>query len=165
MSTFNYLYEDPTLASFTASTNPTPYGIYNDDSAFISESISVSKYVAKKLGHPVMQLEFNSGSIWACFEEAVNEYSQQIHHYNTKNWMWEHYGNSNKESGSQMSSTGSHQAETSVGGMSLFTLSEQYGQAVNVGGNTTMYTGSITLTGSQQVYDLESEASLESAFN
>ena len=82
-------------------------------------------------------------------EESVSEYSQQIHHYNTKNWMWEHYGNSNKESGSQMSSTGSHQAETSVGGMSLFTLSEQYGQAVNVGGNTTMYTGSITLTGSQ----------------
>ena len=40
-----------------------------------------------------MQLEFNSGSIYACFEEAVSEYSQQINHYNTKNWMWEHYGN------------------------------------------------------------------------
>ena len=47
--------------------------------------------------------------------------------------------------------------------MSLFTLSEQYGQAVNVGGNATMFTGSITLTGSQQVYDLTSEASLESS--
>ena len=48
--------------------------------------------------------------------------------------------------------------------MSLFTLSEQYGQAVNVGGNTTMFTGSITLTGSsKQVYDLTSEATLESS--
>ena len=37
-------------------------------------------------------LKFNSGSIYACFEEAVSEYSQQINHYNTKNWMWEHYG-------------------------------------------------------------------------
>ena len=62
-----------------------------------------------------------------------------------------------------MSSTGSHQAETPVGGMSLFTLSEQYGQAVNVGGNTTMFTGSITITSSQQVYDLPSEATLESS--
>jgi hypothetical protein len=47
--------------------------------------------------------------------------------------------------------------------MSLFTLSEQYGQAVNVGGNATMFTGSITLTGSKQVYDLPSEATLESS--
>ena len=37
-------------------------------------------------------------------------------------------------------------------------LSEQYGQAVNVGGNSTMFTGSITLTGSQQVYDLTTES-------
>ena len=28
--------------------------------------------VARKLGHPVMQLEFNSGSMYACFEEAVS---------------------------------------------------------------------------------------------
>jgi hypothetical protein len=75
--------------------------------------------------------------------------------------MWEHYGNSAKESGSQMSSTGSHQAETAVGGLSLFTLSEQYGQAVNVGGNATMFTGSIVITSSQQVYDLPTEARLE----
>ena len=49
------------------------------------------------------------------------------------------------------------------GGLSLFTLSEQYGQAVNVGGNATMFTGSITLTGSQQVYDLTTESTLESS--
>tara|TARA_R100000664_G_scaffold2196_1_gene5687 strand:- start:133 stop:1080 length:948 start_codon:yes stop_codon:yes gene_type:complete len=74
--------------------------------------------------------------------------------------MWEHYGNS--VTGSGFSSTGSHQAETAVGGLS-FNLSEQYGQFVNVGGNATMFTGSITLTQSKQVYDLTSDASLESA--
>ena len=75
--------------------------------------------------------------------------------------MWEHYGNTSTDTG--MSSTGSHQAETPVGGLSLFTLAEQYGQAVNVGGNTTMFTGSITLSSSKQVYDLTSEATLESS--
>ena len=159
MSKFLFLYSEPTSALQV--TGSTPHGIYDTDSEFQTDSLTVCKYVASKLGHPVMQLEFNSGSIYACFEEAVSEYSQQINHYNTRNWMWEHYGNTT--TGSNFSSTGSHQAETPNGGMSLFTLSEQYGQAVNVGGNATMFTGSIVLTGSQQVYDLTSEATLESS--
>lgn len=169
MSKFNFLYTDPAMSDFTSATSPTPYGIYDADSAFISESVQVAKYVAKKLGHPVMQLEFNSGSIWACFEEAVSEYSQQINHYNTKNWMWEHYGSTNKISGSGFGNsgssssqmgTGSHQPEAPHMG-STFLLSEQYGEAVNVGGGVTLYTGSITLTSSKQVYDLDTESSLE----
>ena len=159
MSKFLFLYEEPTLALQV--TGSTPHGIYDSDTDYQSDSLTTCKYVASKLGHPVMQLEFNSGSIYACFEEAVSEYSQQINHYNTKNWLWEHYGNTT--TGSNFSSTGSHQAETPVGGLSLFTLSEQYGQAVNVGGNATLYTGSITITSSKQVYDLTTDASLEEA--
>jgi len=158
MSKFLFIYEEP--ASALQVTGSTPHGIYDSDTEFQTDSLTTCKYVASKLGHPVMQLEFNSGSMYACFEEAVSEYSQQINHYNTKNWMWEHYGNST--TGSNFSSTGSHQAETSVGGLS-FTLSEQYGQAVNVGGNATMFTGSITLTGSKQVYNLPTESTLESS--
>ena len=157
MSKFLFLYQDPSSALEV--TGSTPHGIYDTDSEFQTDSLTTCKYVAQKLGHPVMQLEFNSGSIYACFEEAVSEYSQQINHYNTRNWMWEHYGNSS--TGSNFSSTGSHQAETSVGGLS-FTLSEQYGQLVNVGGNATMFTGSITLTSSKQVYDVLNDATLES---
>ena len=156
MSKFEFLYQDPT----TFVQGETPHGIYDADTEFKSDALTVCKYVSRKLGHPVMQLEFNSSSIYACFEEAVSEYSQQINHYNTKNWMWEHYGNTTTNHIS-MSSTGSHQAETPNGGASLFTLSEQYGKAANVGGNTTMFTGSITLENSKQVYDLTSEANLE----
>jgi len=159
MSKFLFLYTEPSSTDEVAGS--TPHGIYDSDTEFQSDSLTTCKYVAAKLGHPVMQLEFNSGSMYACFEEAVSEYSQQINHYNTKNWMWEHYGNSS--TGSNFSSTGSHQAETPIGGLSLFTLSEQYGQAVNVGGNTTMFTGSITLTSSKQVYDLTSEGNFESS--
>ena len=46
--------------------------------------------------------------------------------------------------------------------MSLFTLSEQYGQAVNVGGNYYVYRFN-NFTSSKQVYDLPSEATLESS--
>jgi len=158
MSKFEFLYTEPTNANQV--TGSTPHGIYDTDSEFQTDSLTTCKYVASKLGHPVMQLEFNSGSMYACFEEAVSEYSQQINHYNTKNWMWEHYGNTSTTTG--MSSTGSHAPETPIGGLSLFTLSEQYGQAVNVGGNATMFTGSITLSASKQVYDLPTESTLES---
>ena len=159
MSKFNFIYEDP-IGSVQV-IGQTPHAIYDADSEFQLDSLTTCKYVSRKLGHPIMQLEFNSGSMYACFEEAVSEYSQQINHYNTKNWMWEHYGNTATDSG--YSTTGSHQPETPVGGLSLFTLAEQYGQAVNVGGNATMLTGSITLTSSKQVYNLPTEASLEGA--
>ena len=158
MSKFAYLYEDPTLPIQV--TGSTPYGIYDNDETFQSESLNITKYVARKLGYPVMQLEFNSGSIYAMFEEAISEYSQQIHHYNTKNWMWEHYGSTARQSGSSFDTTGSHEPESAHLGSS-FLLSEQYGEAVNVGGGINLYTGSITLTGSQQVYDLENDTSLE----
>jgi len=155
---FSYIYEDPT--STLQVTGSTPFGIYDADSEFQSDSLNVAKYVARKLGHPVMQLEFNSGSIYATFEESVSEYSQQINHYNMKNWMWEHYGSSNKQSGSSMSSTGSADSVSPHMGTSWM-LSDQYGEAVNVGGGVEMYSGSITLTSSKQVYDLESESNLE----
>ena len=160
MSKFNFIYEDPT----TFVTGSTPHGIYDGDGSFQADSLTICKYVATKLGHPVMQLEFNSGSIYACLEEAVSEYSQQINHYNTKNWLWEHYGATDRESGTSLSATGSHEPETPNLGLSI-TLAEQYGEAVGVGGNSTLYSGSLTLTSSKQVYDLTSESTLENALN
>ena len=158
MSKFQYLYTDP--SSGNEVTGSTPHGIYDKDSEFQTDSLTVCKYVARKLGHPVMQLEFNSGSIYACFEESISEYSQQINHYNTKNWMWEHYGSTARISGSTMSSTGSHEPEASHMGTS-FLLSEQYGEAVNVGGGINLYTGSVALVADQQVYNLPTDAFLE----
>jgi hypothetical protein len=162
MSKFNFLYSDPSFGGDVV--GETPHGIYDNDSEFQSDSLTVCKYVARKLGHPVMQLEFNTGSIYACFEEAVSEYSQQIHHYNTKNWMWEHYGSTNRQSGSTLGDMGSHETEAPHMG-TTFLLSEQYGEAVNVGGGVTMFTGSITLTGSKQTYDLETESNITASHN
>ena len=166
MSKFAYLYADPTTV--TQSVGATPYGLYDNDSAFQSESLSICKFVSRRLGHPVMQLEFSSGSIYAMFEESVSEYSQHINNYNIKNWMWNSYGSDNKLSGSGFGSSGSSSmmGTGSVGvqhgnmGTAVF-LSEQYGEAVNVGGSVEMYSGSITLSSSKQEYDLENDSTLE----
>ncbi len=164
---FGSVYSDPTDVSNISGS--TPYGTYDDDSAFVSESINICKFVSRRLGHPVMQLEMNSGSIYAMYEEAVSEYSTQINQFNIKQWMWDHYGTSTKISGSQFSN---HTSSSSMGTGSVvpttpsmgttFMLSEQYGQAVGVGGNANMYSASITLSESKQVYNLDTEASYES---
>ena len=82
----DFIYADPTANA----SGSTPYGIYDDDSTFQEESKNLCKWVARRLGHPVMQLEFDSGSIYAMFEESVSEYSLHINNYNIKNWLWDH---------------------------------------------------------------------------
>jgi len=58
---FQYLYQDPVNASSIV--GDTPYGIYDADNSFVSESFQAVKWIAKRLGHPVMQIEFGSGSL------------------------------------------------------------------------------------------------------
>ena len=146
-----FVYTDPTIE--TSALGDTPYGLYDSDATFVSESVNVCKFVAKKMGHPVMQIEMPSSSIYACFEEAISEYSTQINNYNIKNWMWDQYGEKNKISGSL--GTGVSNVKHPKMGISV-ALSEQYGTAAGVGGSVEMKSGSITLEASKQTYDLQS---------
>ena len=145
-STYNYV--DPS----TFSSGETPYGTYDADSTFQTDVISVTKWVARRLGHPVLQLEIPSSSIYACFEESINEYSSHINNYNIKNWMWEQYGEKNRISGSL--STGSLDPITPSLGASIG-LSEKYGQVVNMDENFDLKKGYVTLSQSVQDYDLQ----------
>ena len=148
MPKLTYVYQDP--ESFNS--GETPYGTYDSDSTFQTDIVSVTKWVAKRLGYPVLQLEIPSGSIYACFEESISEYSQHINNYNIKNWMWEQYGEKNRISGSL--STGSSNPVTPSVGASI-TLSDKYGQAAGLNENYDLKKGHIVLTGSKQDYDLQ----------
>ena len=148
MPKLNYAYVDPS----TFSTGETPYGTYDTDSTFQTDIIAVTKWCAKRLGFPVLQLEIPSGSIYACFEESINEYSQHINNYNIKNWMWEQYGEKSRISGSF--GTGVSNPITPSIGPSI-ALSEKYGQLVGMDGNVDLKKGYITLSSSIQDYDLQ----------
>ena len=149
MPKLEYAYEDPSGAFVEGQT---PYGTYDSDSTFATDIQSVTKWCAKRLGFPVLQLEIPSGSIYACFEEAVNEYSQHINNYNIKNWMWEQYGEKSRITGSL--GTGSLDPITPSLGPSI-TLSDKYGQVVGLNENYDLKKGYITLSGSKQDYDLQ----------
>ena len=148
MPKLQYAYVDPS----TFVSGQTPYGTYDADSTFQTDIISVTKWCAKRLGFPVLQLEIPSGSIYACFEESVNEYSQHINNYNIKNWMWEQYGEKSRISGSL--STGSSNPVTPTLGPSV-TLSDKYGQIAGLSETYDLKKGHITLSASNQDYDLQ----------
>tara|TARA_X000001382_G_scaffold123853_1_gene107945 strand:- start:43 stop:1224 length:1182 start_codon:yes stop_codon:yes gene_type:complete len=150
MPKLSYTYTDPT--SFTSGSGQTPYGTYDSDETFQSDILSVTKWTARRLGHPVLQLEIPSSSIYACFEESISEYSQHINNYNMKNWMWEQYGEKKRISGSM--DTDVLNPITPALGPSV-TLSEKYGQLVNMEENFDLKKGHITLSGSQQDYNLQ----------
>ena len=145
----DFVYSDPS----TFREGETPYGTYDSDADFQADLVKVTKWVAKRLGHPVMQLEMNSGSIYACFEEAISEYSTQINNYNIKNWMWNSYGSETTGSGMSDASNGNRVQHPNMG--TSVVLSERYGEYAGVGGNTELKSGSITMVSQSQTYDLQ----------
>ena len=140
MSKFNFVYSDP--SSFVEGT--TPYGTYDSDPAFSADILTATQWIAKRLGHPVMQLEFNSASIYATFEEAVSEYSLHINNYNMKNYLWENIGSENKLNVTGALGTGSIEPTHPHMGTTFF-QSKQYGEAISLGGDRRLQSGSLVL--------------------
>ena len=125
----------------------TPFGYYDFDSQFQSDGPKVANYVARKLGYPVMDVELQDLNIYACFEEAISVYSEELYQLAIKDNFLSLIG----------SPTGSpFNNQVIVPNLnSIVTLAEAYGTQAGVGGFTEWYTGSIILKNGQQVYDLQ----------
>ena len=66
------------MSTFALTPNPTPFGIFDADLAFQRDADSMVVFVKRKLGDDVLSVELTKKQIWACFEEAVLEYSRLI---------------------------------------------------------------------------------------
>jgi hypothetical protein len=67
------------VSTFIQVINPTPFGFFDSDAHFQSEADGMVTFVKRKLGDDVLSVELTKKEIWACFEEAVCEYSRHIH--------------------------------------------------------------------------------------
>ena len=136
--------------SSTFSGSQTPYGFYDNDTEFSgSGAHSVDRFAdwaAKRLGYPIVDVEMQSGSFYACYEEAITEYSAQVNQFNIKDNLLSLQGQS---TGSNLT----HRTVTNSFGR-FITLSEQYGTEAGVGGTVDFKTGSIDITSGSQEYDL-----------
>ena len=136
--------------SSTFAVGQTPYGFYDSDTEFSgSSNHSVDKFAdwaARRLGYPIMSVELQSGSFYACYEESISEYSAQVNQFNIKDNLLTLQG---QPTGSNVT----HKKVTPTLGRTI-SLSKQYGTEVGVGGNVDWKKGSISVTSGSQEYDL-----------
>ena len=67
--------------SSTFATGSTPFGFYDTDTDFQTDADKVASFCGTRLGFPLMDVELNSGSFYACFEEAVTTYGNEVFQY------------------------------------------------------------------------------------
>ena len=136
----------PGSASLADVSGNTPFGLYDSDTIYVSASVQTADWCAKRLGYPLTDIELQDVNFFACFEEAVSEYGAQVNTYNIRDNMLNLYGSA---TGSNLSG---QKVSPNFGG--LIELAEEYGTEAGSGGNVTYYTGSLTVSSRQQIYDL-----------
>ena len=136
----------PGSSSFEA--GETPYGFYDTDNEFTSSADQFADWSAKGLGYPIVAVELQEAQFYACFEEAVTEYSAQVNQFNIRDNILALQGQS---TGSNIT----HTKVTPTFGRAV-ELAEEYGSEAGVGGTVDFKSGSISVTSGSQVYDLNS---------
>jgi hypothetical protein len=135
----------------TFTTGSTPFGFYDSDSAFSADADKVALWCAQRLGFPLVEVELQSGSFYAAFEEAVTTYGNEVYQWKVR----ENYLNLE---GSLTGSNLNNKVVTPNLG-SIVRISETYASEAGAGGETTWYTGSFTMVNGVQDYDLEAALS------
>ena len=134
--------------SSSFSSGQTPWGLYDEDNTFSSDVDKFADWCAKRLGYPIMSVELQSGSFYACFEESVSEYSAQVNQFNIKDNLLTLRG---QPTGSSNSVT--HKNVTPTFGRTV-TLAKQYGTEAGVGGDVEVKKAAIGVNSGSQEYDL-----------
>lgn len=135
-------------ATFTAGS--TPFGFYDSDTDFQADAEKVAKFCGTRLGYPLMDVELQDQNFFACFEEAVTTYGNEVFQYKIReNYL-------NLEGAQTGSNLNNRLLEPSL--HRIVDIAKNYGTEAEVGGNVTRYTGSLAMSASLQDYDLDAWA-------
>ena len=137
----------------TFSAGMTPFGFYDSDAAFQVDAVKVAKFCGTRLGYPLMDVELQSGSFFACFEEAVSTYGNEVFQYKIRENYLSLEG----------SSTGSAANKKVINPTldRIVNISKNYGTEAEVGGYVDRNSGLLPLTASVQTYDLDAWATAQ----
>jgi hypothetical protein len=136
--------------SSTFKAGQTPFGFYDSDASFQAEADKVAKFCAIRLGYPLMDVELTSGSFYTCFEEALTTYGNEVYQaLAVQNYISLEGGDVNNPL---------NEAVVTPSLQNVIRISSAYGTEAGVGGNTTLYKGSIPVVPNQQEYDLKAWA-------
>ena len=132
--------------SGSAVSSSTPFGFYDNDTDFQSEAPQFASWCAKRLGYPITAIELQDTQFYACFEEAVTEYSAQVNQFNIRD-------NLLSLRGQATSSNYTHKRVKSTLSENIF-ISEEYGQEAQVGGSVDFKRTAVSVNSGSQIYDL-----------
>ena len=135
--------------------NNTPFGFYDNDVDFQQEAPLFATWCARRLGYPIVNVELQDINFYAAFEEAITTYGNEVYLYKIREGYLSMEGNVVNNN-----TTFNNKLITPNLG-SIIRISETYASEAGVGGYTTYYTGSLSLTASIQDYDLKAWATSE----
>ena len=146
------------MATFTQTTNPTPFGFFDADSGFQSEADAMVTFVKRKLGDDILSVELTKKQIWACFEESFCEYGAVINKYQAQSQLMNLMGIPTGSYMSGSTNVGPHGKEQMWPKENLeFVIrrAEPYAfEAGGMGGSYNTISGSIDMVSDRQDYNL-----------
>ncbi len=129
----------------------TPFGFYDYDVEFRADADKVSKFCARRLGYPLVDVELQDISFYAAFEEAVTTYGNEIYAYLIRDNQLSVEGDYTIESGLTVNY---NKRLIAPNFEPIVRLTEMYGAEAGTGGNIPYYSASIDTVPYQQDYQL-----------
>jgi hypothetical protein len=131
----------------------TPFGFYDNDLDFQVDAVKAAKFCGTRLGFPLMDGELQSGSFFACFEEAVSTYGNEVFQYKIRENYLSLEG----------ASTGSSANKKIINPTldRIINISKNYGTESETGGYVDRFSGLLALTSSVQEYNLDEWATAQ----
>jgi hypothetical protein len=145
----------PGSSSFTPGS--TPFGFFDNDLLFQSQSDSFAKYAAQHVGYPIMDVELQDINFYTAFEAAVMEYSNQVNQVNIVNNLMSTLG-IQKDAGFL---SGTSFTDSMVGNSFgyISKLSKAYGTEADSGGTVKWRKARVDMTPGQQTYSIRTAIS------
>lgn len=137
----------PGSSSFSDTTNPTPFGFYDSDIEFQNNADRVASWCSQRLGYPIVDIELQAVNFYTAFEEAITTYAQYVYQYE----IIENMGT--LEGSTTDVDLNNQYIQPNLG--NIIAIAEGYGTEAGTGGNIDYKTGSIAVSASQQVYNLD----------
>jgi len=131
---------------FTPNANQTVWGYYDNDPTFVAHADKMAEFIVGKLGYPQYDVELDSGSLYACFEEAVTIYARELYNYQIRDNYYALLG-------TPSASFTSNQLVTPTLSNEI-RLAKTYGSEIGVGGTISYYSGALPMSAHKQVYNL-----------
>ena len=140
------------MATFANTTNPTPFGFFDNESQFQTEADNIVTFIKRKLGDDVLSVELTKKQIWATLEESALEFGSILNQYQAKSQMIQFLGMPiTGSTGTMSGSEGKYPREN----LDFLTrMGDPYASEAGTGGSYNMISGSIQLNANQQDYDI-----------